>query len=66
MRRHTILAQNDQIDRKKASFRKTLNAKVSFTPFIVQNCKRIFCKQSIVKQHIQACEAQGEFFGKSH
>ena len=54
--------QNQQIDLNKVSLRKTLNIKVSFTPFIVQNCKTIFCKQSIVKQHIQSCEAQWEFF----
>ena len=58
MRPHTVLDKNDQIDLNKSSFRKTLNTKASFTPFIVQNFKTIFCKQAIVKQHIQACEAQ--------
>ena len=59
---HSVFDQNQQIDLNKVSLRKTLNIKVSFTPFIVQNCKTIFCKQSIVKQHIQGCEAQWEFF----
>ena len=63
---HSVFDQNQQIDLNKVSFRQTLIIKFSFTPFIVQNCKTIFCKQSIVKQHIQACESQWEFFGKSH
>ena len=46
-------------------FQKNPKYKGLFYPFHCAKFNAIFCKQSIVKQHIQGCEAQWIFFGKA-